>query len=213
MFTGIIEAALPVSHARDAGGVRRIGLDLEPLRDWQSVKLGDSVALNGCCLTVAALERTLATFEAVPQTLIRTNLGALEPGALVNVERAMQAGARLDGHLVQGHVDCTALVGEVAHNGGEWRVRVDCGVDFARQCIERGSVCIDGISLTIAELAAVDFTVAIIPHTREVTSIRAWARGTRVNLEADMIGKYVRRHLQAVGGVTPDLLRKAGFTP
>ncbi|MBE7491999.1 MAG: riboflavin synthase [Planctomycetes bacterium] len=214
MFTGIVEAALLVHQARDGDGLRRITLDLAPLADWQATRAGDSVALNGCCLTVANLDGSRATFEAVPQTLALTNLGELRAGDLVNVERALRAGARLDGHIVQGHVDQVAAVGGITDNGGQWNVRVDCGAGFAAQCIERGSVCVDGISLTIAELGPAGFVLAIIPHTREITNIRAWRVGTRVNLEADVIGKYVRRHLQQLaGGVTPELLRRAGFTP
>lgn len=215
MFTGIIEAAVPVSQVHDTAGVRRLGLELASLAGVASLKLGDSVAINGCCLTVAALTGTIATFEAVPQTLRLTNLGAVKVGDYVNVERAMQAGARLDGHLVQGHVDATGQVTEITENGGEWRVRIDCGAVFARQCIERGSVCVDGVSLTIAELHAGAFTVAVIPHTRKVTTIGRWTAGTAVNLEADVIGKYVRRQLEQIapGGVTAELLRKAGFTP
>lgn len=213
MFTGIVEAAVAVHQARDGGGLRRITLDLAALKDWQTVKLGDSVALNGCCLTVANLDGSRATFEAVPQTLAVTSLGELKAGDLVNVERAMLAGSRLDGHLVQGHVDQVAAVGGILEHGGEWRVRVDCGAEFAAQCVERGSVCVDGISLTIAELGPAGFTLAIIPHTRQVTNIRAWRVGTRVNLEADVIGKYVRRQLQQMaGGVTPELLKRAGFS-
>lgn len=213
MFTGIVEAALAVQQARDGGGLRRITLDLAALKDWQTIKLGDSVALNGCCLTVANLDGSRATFEAVPQTLSLTNLGELKQGDLVNVERAMLAGARLDGHLVQGHVDQVAAVGGISERGGEWRVRVDCGAGFAAQCIERGSMCVDGISLTIAELGPAGFTLAIIPHTRAVTNIRAWRVGTRVNLEADVIGKYVRRQLQQMAaGITPELLKRAGFS-
>jgi riboflavin synthase len=216
VFTGIIEAALPVQGAARAGELLRIGIDLSALKDWQQVKLGDSVALNGCCLTVADLRGPLATFEAIPQTQRLTNLGGLSNGGLVNVERAMQAGARLDGHLVQGHVDKVAVVADIKP-GDEWRIRVDCGADFAAQCVPRGSVCVDGISLTIAELHESAFVVAVIPHTREVTNIRGWSTGTQINLEADVIGKYVRRQLEQVlgaqpgGGVHPDALRKAGF--
>lgn len=213
MFTGIVEAAIAVHQARDGGGLRRIALELGGLKDWQTIKLGDSVALNGCCLTVANLDGSRATFEAVPQTLSLTNLGELKAGDLANVERAMLAGSRLDGHLVQGHVDQVAAVGGITERGGEWRVRVDCGAGFAAQCVERGSVCVDGISLTIAELGPAGFTLAIIPHTREVTNIKGWRQGTRVNLEADVIGKYVRRQLQQMaGGVTPELLKRAGYS-
>jgi riboflavin synthase len=218
VFTGIIESAIQVKSATRAGDLLRLGLDLSTLKDWQSIKLGDSVALNGCCLTVAELNGPVATFEAIPQTQKLTSLGGLKEGALVNVERAMQAGARFDGHLVQGHVDSCAAVGEIKQ-GDEWRVRVDCGADFAAMCVPRGSVCIDGISLTIAELGPDWLVVAIIPHTRDVTNIREWQPGSKVNLEADVIGKYVRRQLEGVFGragesaITEELLRKTGYMP
>ncbi|MCB9934745.1 MAG: riboflavin synthase [Planctomycetes bacterium] len=213
MFTGIIESALPLLTARDEGGVRSLSLDLSSLQGNENVKLGDSVALNGCCLTVAGLKGAVANFQAIPETLRLTNLGDLQPGALVNVERAMQAGARFDGHFVQGHVDGVGDVAAIDDLGGEWRVRIACGREFADHCIPKGSVCLDGISLTIAELHEDSIVVAIIPHTRQVTNIRAWAPGTRVNLEADMIGKYVRRQLQqqTQSNVDENLLRRAGF--
>lgn len=211
MFTGIIERAVPLLAAKDRGGVRQLSLDLSGLREAETLKLGDSVALNGCCLTVAALEGTRATFEAIPETLSLTNIGKLATGALVNVERAMQAGSRFDGHFVQGHVDACAKVCKIDDLGGEWRVRIDCGKDFVAQCIPKGSVCIDGISLTIAELYADALVVAVIPHTRQITNIHGWAADTLVNLEADMIGKYVRRQFETAGGVTNELLRSAGF--
>lgn len=214
MFTGIIERAVKVEAVEDVGGIRRISLDLSMLGDSASVKLGDSVALNGCCLTVATLNNGVAMFEAIPETQNLTNLGGLNNGSIVNLERAMQAGARFDGHFVQGHVDRVGTVDSIKQ-ADEWRVRIDCGKEFAAQCIHKGSVCIDGISLTIAELDDDSFTVAIIPHTREVTNIRDWTKGTRVNLEADMIGKYVRRRLDQMtdSKVDEDLLRRAGFMP
>jgi riboflavin synthase len=212
VFTGIVEAAIPLHSVKD-GAVRSLQLDLAALPDAATIKLGDSVALNGCCLTVAALRGALATFEAVPETLKLTSLGRLATGSLVNVERAMKAGARLDGHLVQGHVDSIGSVARIDDRGGEWRVRIDCGREFASQCVHKGSVCVDGISLTIAELHDDAFTLAIIPHTRTVTNIREWRTGTPVNLEADVIGKYVRRHMQMLTSVDTDLLRRAGFSP
>lgn len=194
MFTGIVEAALGVKALEDIGGLRRIAIDLSGLADSSSIKLGDSVALNGCCLTVADLRAAVATFEAIPETLKLTNLGALAGGSIVNVERALKAGSRFDGHFVQGHVDRVGRVAEIVGEA-EWRVRIECGPEFAAQCIHKGSVCLDGISLTIAELGVESLTVAIIPHTREVTNIREWRPGTLVNLEADMIGKYVRAQM------------------
>lgn len=216
MFTGIVEAALPLQSVTD-GAVRRMQLDLGSLTEAHTIKLGDSVALNGCCLTVAELDDTKATFEAVAETLKLTSLGALRVGQLVNVERAMKAGSRLDGHLVQGHVDQVGTVASISDQGGEWRVGIDCGEEFARQCVHKGSVCVDGISLTIAALQRTGFTLAIIPHSRQITNIRSWQPGTLVNLEADVIGKYVRRHLttsaEARAGLDTDLLRRSGFTP
>jgi riboflavin synthase len=211
VFTGIIEAALELQSATAEGGVRRLTLDLSSLADSETLKLGDSVALNGCCLTVAKLAHAVATFEAIPETLRLTNLCALQAGDTVNVERAMQAGARFDGHFVQGHVDARGKVDGIDEQGGEWRVRIDCGNAFADQCIPKGSVCIDGISLTIAELRDDALVVAIIPHTRQISNIRTWQTGTVVNLEADMIGKYVRRQMQGPAGLSEELLRKAGF--
>ena len=213
MFTGIVEAALPVRSVEDVDGVRRVHVDLSPLKDSASLKLGDSVAINGCCLTIARIEGADAAFEAIPETLGLTNLGDLANGSTINVERALMAGARFDGHFVQGHVDQVAKVGGIRENGGEWRVRVECGRKFADQCIAKGSVCVDGISLTIAELEDDSFVIAIIPHTRQVTNIRGWKVGTRVNLEADLIGKYVRRQLQkdTTSSIDEDLLRRAGF--
>ncbi|MCA8935942.1 MAG: riboflavin synthase [Planctomycetes bacterium] len=211
MFTGIIEAALPLQGVVDSDGVRRLTLDLVSLPESGTIKLGDSVAINGCCLTVARLAGSVAVFEAIPETLRLTNLGKLQPRDIVNIERAMQAGARFDGHFVQGHVDGQGVVAAIDEQGGEWRVRVDCGTGFAAQCIPKGSVCIDGISLTIAELTDSNLVVAVIPHTRKVTNILSWKPGTPVNLEADLIGKYVRRQMQGGGNVTSDLLRAAGF--
>ncbi|MCB9894285.1 MAG: riboflavin synthase [Planctomycetes bacterium] len=215
MFTGIVEAALPIAAAEDAAGVRRLSIDLSSLTEAATLKLGDSVALNGCCLTVARLGDGVATFEAIPETLGLTNLGGLSANSLVNVERALTAGARFDGHFVQGHVDGLGEVASIKEADGEWRVRVRCGRAFADQCIAKGSVCVDGISLTIAELDADSFVLAIIPHTRQVTNIREWKTGTPVNLEADLIGKYVRRQLQreTTSMVDEALLRRAGFMP
>jgi riboflavin synthase len=154
------------------------------------------------------------TFEAIPETLKLTNLGALKKGSLVNVERALKAGARLDGHLVQGHVDGVGSISEIKAGKGERRVKVKCGGDFAKQCIHKGSVCLDGISLTIAELGADWFTVAIIPHTWEVTNLRVRKVGDEVNLEADALGKYVLAHMQrmfAKSVIDEKLLKRAGW--
>lgn len=214
MFTGIIEACIPVASVTPSGGVTRIALALpEDMRG--TVKLGDSIALNGVCLTVAALDGHHASFDAIPETLKLTSLGDLKPGSSVNLERAMLAGSRLDGHMVQGHVDTTGRISAITPSGGEWRVTVDAGRDFCGQCVHKGSVCIDGISLTIAHLTETTLTVAIIPHTWRVTNLSTRRVGDRVNLEADVIGKYVKKQLGAIfgvtAGVTLELLQKKGL--
>ncbi len=214
MFTGIVEACVPIASVVPESGRVRITLDL-PNRMQDGVKLGDSIAINGCCLTVANLNLPRVQFEAVPETLRLTNLGDLKSGSHVNLERAMQAGSRLDGHLVQGHVDGTGRIESIRDNSGEWRVRVSAPAEFLKHCILKGSVCIDGISLTIAGLDATWLEVAIIPHTWVVTNLSRRKPGDRVNLEADMIGKYVLKQLTGIfgigTGVTVDLLRKHGF--
>jgi len=209
MFTGLVTAIGTVEEATDSPEGRRLVISAP----WADLALGESVAVNGACLTVDAHEAGRFGVRVVATTLARTALGHLAPGGRVNLERALALGDRLGGHWVQGHVDGVGEVSGIEDRGGEWRVRIACGREFADQCIPKGSVCLDGISLTIAELHEDSFVVAIIPHTRQVTSIRAWGKGTRVNLEADMIGKYVRRQLQQQtrSSVDDDLLRRAGF--
>jgi riboflavin synthase len=214
VFTGIIEASVPVASISPTGGVVAITLDL-PDSMRGSVNLGDSIAVNGVCLTVAALDGHHAAFQAIPETMKLTSLGDLRAGSLVNLERAMLAGSRLDGHLVQGHVDATGRIATMVQSGGEWRLTIDAGRDFCDMCVHKGSVCIDGISLTIAELTPATLTVAIIPHTWKVTNLASRRVGDRVNLEADVIGKYVKRQLGAIfgvtAGVTLELLQKKGL--
>ncbi|MCA8939678.1 MAG: riboflavin synthase [Planctomycetes bacterium] len=216
MFSGIIEAALPLTVAQRTSQGMRLGFAL-PAEFAASLKLGDSIAINGCCLTVAELAQGQALFDAIPETLSLTNLGDLQSGSLVNIERALQAGARLDGHMVQGHVDGVGKISALNQVGGEWRVKVDTGESFASMCVLKGSVCLDGISLTIAELDATSLTVAIIPHTWSVTHLHQARVGQRINLEADMIGKYVRSHLERIFGESPDQrllgkLKASGFS-
>jgi riboflavin synthase alpha subunit len=216
VFTGIIEAACPVRSATGQDGSRRLRIDLSPLRGGGNprdargvpvasgggspaplVRLGDSVAVNGCCLTVAGLSGDEAAFDVIPETLGRTNLGALAAGALVNVERSLRYGDPVDGHLVAGHVERLGEVLAVEHLPGEVRVSIGCGADFARRTLPKGSVAIDGVSLTVAELHAERLVVALVPHTLERTTLSRLRAGDRVNLEPDMLGQWV---LRAVGG-------------
>ncbi|MCK6439801.1 MAG: riboflavin synthase [Planctomycetes bacterium] len=195
MFTGIVEAALNVEAARaSATGLR---LSVRVPESWKGeVRLGDSIAVNGCCLTISELKGMLASFDVVPETLRLTSLVGLKTGSLVNIERALKFGERIDGHMVQGHVDGIGTIEAIDLSGGERRLRIATSAEFCAQCIHKGSVCVDGISLTIAALEKKSFTVAIVPHTWEVTNLRERKVGDAVNLEADMLGKYVRKSLE-----------------
>ena len=196
MFTGIIETVAPVAGVQPMGSDeagRRLVLEV-PFAAELSV--GDSVAVNGACLTAVSTDAEAGTFavEAVEETLRKTTLGALEEGDRANVERALKAGARLDGHFVQGHVDTTGRVQSVKKEETSRRYRVGFEPEWARYLIPTGSVALDGISLTVARLdrAAGTLAVAIVPHTYEATAIaERWAEGAEVNVEFDMLGKYV----------------------
>ncbi len=194
MFTGIVEAVGRVTAVEPRGSATRLRIEAGALAE--GARIGDSVAVNGGCLTVAAVEGEILAFDAVPETLARTALGGLGPGARVNLERALRAGGRLDGHIVQGHVDGVGRVRQLLRQGEDARLFVDCAPEFADWLVEKGSVAIDGVSLTVVGVAAAGFDVALIPHTLETTTLGALSPGDRVNLEADVLGKYVKRYLE-----------------
>ena len=162
------------------------------------VRIGDSVAINGGCLTVTALEGGALHFDAVRETLECTSLGDLRQGSRVNVERAMRADGRLDGHIVQGHVDGTGRVASLERRGDDVRLRIECATEITDTLVEKGSVAIDGVSLTVVGVSKSGFDVALIPHTLAATNLSDRCAGDRVNLEADVLGKYVRRYLDRV---------------
>jgi len=162
-------------------------------------RIGDSVAVNGACLTVSDASSGCLAFEAVRETLERTSLGGLAKGARVNLERALRADGRLDGHIVQGHVDETGRVRELVRRANDTRLSVAASRGFTDWLVEKGSVAVDGVALTVVGVAEDGFDVALIPHTLAVTTLGQLAPGARVNLEADVLGKYVRRYLARVG--------------
>ena len=163
--------------------------------------LGASVAVNGACLTaVATTAAGRVAFDAVRETLERTSTGQLGVGAAVNLERALRADGRLDGHMVQGHVDTTGRVADLDRRGEDVRLRVDCGEDFAAQLVPKGSIAVDGVSLTLVDVTPATFSVALIPHTLRETNLDERRPGDPVNLEADLLGKYVLRYLERVVG-------------
>lgn len=193
MFTGIVEATGRVERLVETAVAGSFHLRLEtPLA--AALKVGDSLAVNGCCLTAAELRGgDTIRFDLLAETLRRTNLGGLRPGSLVNLERPMAADGRFDGHLVQGHIDTTADILAIEPVGGDRRVEISLPAEFARYVVLKGSIAVNGISLTVAELLESSFVLWIIPHTWEVTNLRGLKRGERVNLEFDLVAKYVER--------------------
>ena len=188
MFTGIIEEIGTIAAARDLGGGRRLRVEATMA---PALRPDQSVAINGVCQTVVAVEGTTFDVVAVEETLRKTTVGALTAGMPVNLERALQPTGRLDGHFVQGHVDATGEVVSVEKEQTNWLYRVRFDPQFAPYLIPVGSIALDGISLTVARLDETELTVAIIPHTYENTTVATWTPGSRVNMEFDMIGKYV----------------------
>jgi riboflavin synthase len=198
MFTGIIEAVGKVASAEPRGEVIRFAIEAPEV--CEGVKLGDSVAVNGTCLTVVDVAGGVLTFEAIRETLERTSLAGLGAGTRVNLERAMRADARLDGHIVQGHVDATGRVERLERDGDDVCFYVACDADFADLLVEKGSVAIDGVSLTVVGVRDDGFDVALIPHTLAVTILGERKPGDPLNLEADVLGKYVKKYLERVMG-------------
>ncbi len=196
MFTGIVEVVGTVTGVEPRED--RTTLEIEALAIACDLAIGDSVAVNGGCLTVAGRDAGRLRFEAVRETLDRTSLGELRVGSRVNLERALRAGGRLDGHIVQGHVDGTGRVRRLERDGDDVRLFVDCGTEIAELLVEKGSVAVDGVSLTVVGATEVGFDVALIPHTLAATTLGERQPGDRVNLEADVLGKYVKRYLERI---------------
>lgn len=195
MFTGIVEETGRVTVFRQGRG----GWALEVACDLaaRDTALGDSIAVNGCCLTVARLGAGSLGFDVLEETRRLTNLGALGAGGLVNLERSLRAGGKIGGHFVSGHIDTTGVIETFEPRGKDHYLRVKIAPEFARHIVHKGSIALDGISLTIAETAADALAVWLIPHTLEVTNLRAKKTGDKLNLEFDLLGKHVEKLLQA----------------
>jgi riboflavin synthase len=191
VFTGIVRELGSVVEADEAGGGR--ALVIRAPGTATRTHVGDSVAVNGCCLTATAVDGDAMSFHAVPETIARTTLGALARDDAVNVEPALRAGEELGGHYVQGHVDGVGRIQSVEAEGEGLRVFVEAPEDVLRYCVEKGSITVDGVSLTVAELAEGAFAVALVPHTLEATTLSDLRPGQPVNLEADVLAKYVER--------------------
>lgn len=187
MFCGIVEKTLRVEDAADGAGGRRLTL----AADWTDVRCGQSIAVNGCCLTVAQIGDGTIGFDVVPETLRKTNLGLLQRGDRVNVERSLRVGDRLDGHFVQGHVDGRALLTESKCSPEEARLRLEAPAELAPYLVPEGSVALDGVSLTIAAVRGNIFEVALIPTTLQLTTLGQKSPGWPFNLEADILAKTI----------------------
>lgn len=196
MFTGLVEATGSVNALEVRGDQARLRIDI-PFAE--ELRIGDSVAVNGCCLTVTAIDGRQASFDLLAQTLKVTSLGALQRGSLVNLERAMRIGDRFGGHFVQGHVDGTGKLTAITPHGQDHILTVTLPPAIHRLCIDKGSLALDGISLTIASLGAGEATFCIIPHTWQQTHLHTAVVGQPMNLEADMLAKHVDQLMQHRG--------------
>ena len=198
MFTGIVEAVGTVVAVEPVGELLRLVVEAPALA--AEVRVGDSIAVRGACLTVTRASGGSIHFDAVRETILRTALADLAPGARVNLERALRADARLDGHVVQGHVDGVGRVSELRREGDDVRLFVACPAEVAEHLVPKGSVAIDGVSLTVVGAGEAAFDVALVPHTLAATTLGSLRPGDRVNLEADVLAKYVRRSVERILG-------------
>lgn len=214
MFTGIIEELGTVKKLSQRENGARITLGASKV--LEGTKLGDSIAVNGVCLTVTDLMQDGFCADVMGETLRRSSLGALQRGSVVNLERAMAADGRFGGHMVSGHIDGTGTIAKIAPEGNAVWYTIEAGSSILDGIVEKGSIAIDGISLTVAAVTEKNFSVSIIPHTGANTTLSHKKQGDIVNLENDMIGKYVRKMLtpakeQPESKITEEFLGKYGF--
>lgn len=210
MFTGIIE---------EMGTVRRLERTTQSCRltiaatiVLQDTKIGDSIAVNGVCLTVTDLQTDAFTADVMPETLRRSSLGMLHSGSLVNLERAMAANGRFGGHIVSGHIDGTGKIASKMPEGNAQIVTISAAPSLLRYIVEKGSIAIDGISLTVVKVTNSSFSVSLIPHTGDCTTLLSKRAGELVNLETDVIGKYVEKLIQsAQPTLTTSMLKQYGY--
>jgi riboflavin synthase len=211
MFTGIIAAIGAVKSSQAQGGDLRLDVSTNKL-DLSDVQLGDSIAVNGVCLTVVAMKADAVSFDVSRETLERTSLGQATKAGPVNLEKAMAVGDRLGGHIVSGHVDGLGKVLSLTPSARSWQFRFEMPTNLSRYVAEKGSICIDGVSLTVNAVGSNWFEVNIIPHTMQETIIKDYQPGTVVNLEVDLIARYLERLMpHAEGGISKETLAKHGY--
>ena len=213
MFTGIVEGIGTVTAVQRTGDVPQ--LTIAPPAALTDMAVGDSICVNGACLTVNALAHGEFQADVSPETLGRTTVGSLRPGDEVNLERALRMSDRLGGHLVTGHVDATGPVVEVSTGAGSLTMTIAVSRELVPYLVEKGSVAVDGVSLTVSGMRGDEFQVAVIPHTAKNTTLGKKRAGDHVNIEVDIIGKYVKRFLEkgvdSSGGIDEKFLAEHGF--
>lgn len=220
MFTGIIEGLGTIKRVRPSGQGKRVSIDADI--SLGGTKLGDSIAVNGACLTAVAVEANRFEVDVSPETVSKTTMGIMKTGDRVNLERALQLNARIDGHLVSGHIDGMGVIGQKTSIDNAIVIDVTVSDDLLRYMIPKGSVAVDGISLTINTRSDNGFQVSIIPHTAKLTTIGLKKSGDPVNIETDMIGKYVEHFItgkyiteggtkKTASSVDMEFLKKTGF--
>ena len=211
MFTGIIEEMGSVKMLRREAGAARLAVSASVVLEGTGI--GESICVNGVCLTVVELGKADFSADVALETLKVTNLGELVVGKQVNLERALRLSARIGGHLVTGHVDAVGRIKEKRQEGNSWRIFIEAPDASLRTIIKKGSIAVDGISLTVADVDKGVFSIAMIPHTAKLTTLGFKSPGDSVNLETDIIGKYVERLLsgRVAEGVSLETLTKSGF--
>lgn len=197
MFGGIVETMGVVGACRFEDDCKQ--LSISPRHCFDDLRVGDSVAVNGVCLTVTKVQRESFDCSVVPETLRLTNLGLLVPGSLVNLERALKANDRIGGHYVQGHVDGVGEIGRMERQGAAWLVTIHVPAALTKYLVTKGYVTLDGMSITLVEVGEDWFCVTFIPHTQEVTIVNGYAVGSKLNIEVDILGKYTEKLLGGVG--------------
>ena len=213
MFTGIIEKVCAVKDVRRNASSMEISIDLADL--VEDVKIGDSVAINGTCLTAVKIQGNVVSFELSSETIAKSSLADIKPSRKVNAERAVKLSDRLGGHIVQGHIDGIATIKSISDKGNFKDITFSANKELLGQMVTKGSVAIDGVSLTIAEMDSTSFKVAVIPQTLRETILSSAKVGDKVNIETDIIGKMVKKHVENLmpskNGVTEDKLKELGY--
>lgn len=214
MFTGIVEEMGKIIKVQRGGS--SIRLTIEGKKVMERISTGDSIAINGVCLTVTDFNKDQFTADIMPETLRKTNLRDIKPGEKVNIEQALTLNKFLGGHLVSGHIDGTGIITEVVKEDNAVWVSVKAGQDITQYIISKGSVALDGVSLTVARVEKDVFRVSLIPHSAQITILGNKKPGDEVNIECDMIGKYVKKFIDGMAGsskqdITVEFLQKHGF--